>query len=137
MNKILFALLGVLPVSAFATEPTTLQCKAQYEVRTPQGALQWKDVATVSSEIRYGGAIVRGVLPSGESFLAELNLLIDDHHDHEYNTEFYMHVKKDERTTWSSGMAPRRGEAVLSVASTGLTRDGDTIQAVQVRCELR
>jgi hypothetical protein len=136
MNKILFALLVVIPVSAFSAEPTTLHCKAQYEVRTPQGALQWKDVATVSSEIRYGGALVRGVLPSGESFLAELNLAIDDHHDHEYNTEFYMHLKNGDRTTWTSGAAPRRSEAVLSVASTGLTREGDTIQAVQLRCEL-
>lgn len=137
MNKILFALLAALPVSTFAAEPTSLQCKAQYEVRTPQGALQWKDVATVSSDIRYGGALVRGVLPTGESFLAELNLAIDDHHDHEYNTEFYMHLKNGDRTTWTSGMAPRRGEAVLSVASAGLTRDGDSIQAVQLRCELR
>jgi hypothetical protein len=137
MNKILFAFLTALPVSALAAEPTTLQCKAQYEVRTREGTLQWKDITSASSEIRFGRALVRGALPSGESFLAELNLAIDEHHDHEYNTELYMHLKKEERTSWTSGAAPRRGEATLSVASSGLTREGDSILAVQLSCGLR
>ncbi len=139
MKKILLVVLALSPFAAFSGEPTKLECSARYEIRTRAGGLTWTAPEALStSEIRYGGAIARGTLSGGETYLAELNLAIDDHHDHEYNTEFYMQIKKDARTTWSAGGAPRVGaEAQLSIPSEGTTRDGDAIQAVQVSCALR
>jgi hypothetical protein len=98
MNKILLAVLALSPLVALSNEPTKLECSVRYEVRTREGALRWTaPEAQSSSEIRFGGAVARGTLTSGETYLAELNLAIDEHHPHEYNTEFYMHVKKDGR----------------------------------------